>query len=134
MIRTNLNTALIIFVLLLVGVVSTGLHYHLEVERATLEKQFQRLDNYDESVRNRVNFLQELHKNVKSNLEQFDVMLSDYEAIVEELEDEDSLINSRLNEFTQNSELLEKISLLKNRNLEDKMVVLHLTVFIITIS
>ena len=128
MIRTNLNTALIIFVLLLVGVVSTGLHYHLEVERSNLEKQFQRLDNYDESVRKRVDFIQELHKNIKSNLEKFNSTLAEYEAIVEELEDEDSIHNSRLNEFANNSASMKEINLLKNQKLEDKIIVLQNTI------
>ncbi len=127
MIRTNLNTALIIFVLLLVGVVSTGLHYHLEVERANLEKQFQRLDNYDESVRKRVDFLQELHKKMKSNLEKFNSAFAGYEAIVEKLKDEDSIITSRLHEFAGNSASIEEINRLKNQNLEDKIVVLRNT-------
>jgi len=128
MIRTNLNTALIIFVLLLVGVVSSGLHYHLEVERENLEKQFQRLDNYDESVRKRVDFIQELHKNIKSNLEKFNSNITEYETIIQELEDEDSIFNSRLNEFADNSVLIKEINLLKNQNLEDKIIVLQNTI------
>jgi len=114
-------------VLLLVGVVSTGLHYHLEVERANLEKQFQRLDNYDESVRKRVDFLQELHKKMKSNLEKFNSAFAGYEAIVEKLKDEDSIITSRLHEFAGNSASIEEINRLKNQNLEDKIVVLRNT-------
>ena len=128
MIRTNLNTALIIFVLLLVGVVSTGLHYHLEVERANLEKQFQRLDNYDESVRKRIDFIQGLHKNIKTNLEKFNSNLAEYEAIIEELKDEDAILNSRLSEFANNSALIEEIHLLKNQNLEDKIITFQNTI------
>lgn len=124
MLRTNLNTALIILVLLLMTVVSTGMHYHLEVERSNLESRFQRLDNYNESIRSRIDFLQDFQKTLFSNLEDFNAEIDSFENILTKLENEDHLLSDQLSEFRRKSAQNKAKDDLQITELDRKMIVL----------
>ena len=124
MLRTNLNTALIILVLLLMTVVSTGMHYHLEVERSNLESRFQRLDNYNESIRSRIDFLQDFQKTLFSNLEDFNAEIDSFENILTKLEKEDHLLKDHFSEFRRNSAQTKAQDDLQIAELDRKIIVL----------
>ena len=107
MVRTNLNSLLIILTLLLIVALSVGLHYHLEAERTNLEKQFVRLDNYDESVRKRIDFLQELQKELLSNLNEFNETFANYQNSLTQLKADNNLLNVDIQKLTENVACIE---------------------------
>ena len=107
MVRTNLNSSLIIMILLLIVTLSAGFHYNLKAERTKLENQFMRLDNYDESVMERVDFLQELQKGLLSNLNEFNETFTNYQNSLTQLKADSNLLNVDIQKLTENVACLE---------------------------
>ena len=107
MVRTNLNSSLIIMILLLIVTLSAGFHYQLKAERTKLEKQFVRLDNYDESVMERVDFLQELQKGLLSNLNDFNETFANYQNSLTLLKADNNLLHIDIQKLTENVACLE---------------------------
>ena len=107
MVRTNLNSSLIVMTLLLIVVLSAGLHYHLEAERTNLENQFVRLDNYDQDVRSRIDYLQELQKELWINIQNFNETFANYQTSLTELKAENNSLTDNFKELTENVTCLE---------------------------
>ena len=107
MVRTNLNSSLIIMILLLIVTLSAGFHYNLKTERTKLEKQFVRLDNYDESVMERVYFLQELQKKLLGNLNEFNETFTNYQNSLTQLKADNNLLNLDIQKLTSNVACIE---------------------------
>ena len=107
MVRTNLNSSLIIMILLLIVTLSAGFHYNLKTERTKLEKQFVRLDNYDESVMERVDFLQELQKRLLSNLDEFNETFTNYQNSLTQLGADNNLLTVDMQKLTENVTCIE---------------------------
>ena len=107
MVRTNLNSSLIIMTLLLLIALSAGLHYHLESERSILENQFVRLDNYDQDVRSRIDYLQELQKELWINIQGFNETFAMYQTSLSELKADNNLLTVDIEKLTENVTCLE---------------------------
>jgi chromosome segregation ATPase len=107
MVRTNLNSSLIIMTLLLLIALSAGLHYHLEAERSILENQFVRLDNYDQDVRSRIDYLQELQKELWLNIQKFNETFATYQTSLTELRTENSLLTGNVEKLNKEVAYLE---------------------------
>ena len=96
MVRTNLNSSLIVMTLLLIVALSAGLHYQLEAERTNLENQFVRLDNYDQDVRSRIDYLQELQKELWINIQNFNETFVNYQTSLTELKAENNSLTENV--------------------------------------
>jgi len=107
MLRTNLNSSLIIVIILLIVTLSAGLHYHLKSERAKQENQFLELSNCNESVSKRIDLLQELQKALVNNVNEFQVTIANYQNSLMKLKAENNLLNVDVKRLTQNVNSLE---------------------------
>ncbi len=129
MVRTNLNSSLIILILLLIVTLSAGFHYQLKAERTKLEKQFVRLDNYDESVMERVDFLQELQKGLLSNLDEFNGIFTNYQNSLTQLRADSNLLNVDIQKLTSNVACLETENQQKMLENNDQIITLQKIIY-----
>ena len=129
MVRTNLNSSLIILILLLIVTLSAGFHYQLKAERTKLEKQFVRLDNYDESVMERVDFLQELQKKLLSNLDEFNETFTIYQNSLTQLRADRNLLNVDIKKLTENVACLETENQQKMLEHNDQIISLQKIIY-----
>ena len=107
MLRTNLNSSLIIVIILLIVTLSAGLHYHLKAVRTKQENQFLKLGNYNEDVSKRIDLLQELQKALVSNVNEFQVTIANYQNSLMKLKAENNLLNVDIKRLTQNVNCIE---------------------------
>ncbi len=107
MLRTNLNSSLIIVIILIIVTLSAGLHYHLKAERTKQENQFVKLGNYNESVSKRIDLLQELQQALVNNVNEFHVTIANYQNSLMKLKAENNLVNVDMKKLTQNVSFIE---------------------------
>jgi len=129
MVRTNLNSSLIILILLLIVTLSVGFHYQLKAERTKLEKQFVGLDNYDESVMERVDFLQELQKGLLSNLDEFNETFTNYQNSLTQLRADRNLLDVDIKKLTENVACLETENQQNTAEYNDQIISLQKIIY-----